>query len=218
MLLTRALLTRGPHLAGCLQRRLSAPAGYVFVASMDVKPGSIDEKVFDEIYEEHVQLLLAVPGVRAVRRYLSEPCFQLSLGGATHSIPLDSEPTYCAEYEIDSPAVLTSEAWAVAIEDGRWAAEARQHTTNRKHVLRRLLSSTVDTADAVDSSALRLRISRHKRALLVTGDTYHAKDLLKQLGGFSNPFVEGWIFRRTGEESVVESLRAQSGVEIVDER
>src|SRR2546426_5714022 len=46
-----------------------------------------------------------------------------------------SEPAYNALYEGESPAVLTSDAWAKAVEEGRWAEHVRPYTTNRRHVM-----------------------------------------------------------------------------------
>jgi hypothetical protein len=34
--------------------------------------------------------------------------------------------------------VLTSDAWAKAVEKGRWPAQVRPHTRNRRHTLRRV--------------------------------------------------------------------------------
>ncbi len=42
-------------------------------------------------------------------------------------------------YEIESPEVLTSEGWADAVDQGRWADEVRPFTSNRRHVLRKLI-------------------------------------------------------------------------------
>ena len=41
-------------------------------------------------------------------------------------------------YEIETPDVLTSEAWAGAVEAGRWSGEVRPYTFNRSHVLRKV--------------------------------------------------------------------------------
>jgi len=48
-------------------------------------------------------------------------------------------PAYMAMYEIDSPEVLTSDSWAQAVELGRWPGEVRPFTSNRHHILRKLL-------------------------------------------------------------------------------
>jgi hypothetical protein len=42
-------------------------------------------------------------------------------------------------YEIDSPEVLTSAAWADAGELGRWTKEVRPFTRNRRHIVRKVL-------------------------------------------------------------------------------
>ena len=44
-----------------------------------------------------------------------------------------------AIYEIDSPDVLLSKEWAVAGEKGRWPGEVRPFTTNRHHIVRKVI-------------------------------------------------------------------------------
>ena len=107
-------------------------AKYLFVVSMDVDPGK--EALFNEVYDtEHIPNLLKVPGVRAVTRMAGEP-FAVSIGGAEKKVTHDG-PRYSAVYEIDGPQVLTSPAWAKAVEDGRWPGEVRPFTHNRRHAL-----------------------------------------------------------------------------------
>ena len=109
---------------------------YLFIASMDVAPEK--EALFNEVYDqEHVPLLLKVPGVIAVTRLEAQP-LTLSLGGERQTIVAEGEPKYSAIYEIESPEVLVSEAWAEAVEVGRWPAEVRPYTSNRRHVLRKV--------------------------------------------------------------------------------
>ena len=110
-------------------------ASYLFIVSMDVEPDK--EALFNEVYDtEHVPLLLQVPGVRAVTRYRTEP-LELVLGGERKTIVAEGEPRYTAIYELDSPSVLVSNAWAEAVDNGRWASEVRAFTKNRRHVLKR---------------------------------------------------------------------------------
>ena len=109
---------------------------YLFIASMDVAPEK--EALFNEVYDqEHVPLLLKVPGVIAVTRLEAQP-LTLSIGGERQTIVAEGEPKYSAIYEIESPEVLVSEAWAEAVEVGRWPAEVRPYTSNRRHVLRKV--------------------------------------------------------------------------------
>jgi hypothetical protein len=108
-------------------------APYVFTASMDVRPDK--EALFHEVYDrEHVPSLLQVPGVISVVRLKLEP-LRVSIGGEIKTIVFENEPKFGAVYEIESPDVLTSAAWAKAVEQGRWPAEVRPYTTNRRHVL-----------------------------------------------------------------------------------
>jgi hypothetical protein len=116
---------------------MAAKAKFVFTASMDVDPDK--EALFNEVYDkEHVPALLKVPGVVSVRRAVSIPLV-MSLGGEKKTIVAEGEPRYSAIYELESAEVLTSEAWAKAVEAGRWPGEVRPFTRNRRHVLRKIL-------------------------------------------------------------------------------
>ena len=110
---------------------------YLFYASMDVAPDK--EALFHEVYDtEHVPSLLKVPGVISISRLEMEP-LTLSIGGENREIIAEGEPRFSAVYEIEGPEVLVSAEWAEAVETGRWAGEVRPFTTNRRHVLRRVL-------------------------------------------------------------------------------
>ena len=106
---------------------------YLFSAAMDVEPGK--DAIFNEVYDrEHVPNLLTVPGVVSVARVKKRE-LTLVLGGERKTIVIEGEPTYNAFYEVESPDVLTSKAWAEAVEMGRWPSQVRPHTKNRRHVL-----------------------------------------------------------------------------------
>ena len=109
---------------------------FLFTAAMDVDPAK--EALFNEVYDtEHVPELLKVPGVLAVHRYTLVP-LQMSIGGEVKAIVAEGEPKYSATYELESAEVLTSDAWAVAVEKGRWAGHVRPDTRNRRHTLRKV--------------------------------------------------------------------------------
>ena len=111
---------------------------YLFTAAMDVEPAK--DAVFNQIYDtEHVPLLLKVPGVIAVARFKKQE-LTMVLGGERRTIVIENEPVYNALYELESPEVLTSAAWANAVDSGRWSGEVRPHTKNRRHVLYRRIS------------------------------------------------------------------------------
>jgi len=110
---------------------------YFFIASMDVEPDK--EAIFNDVYEtEHIPMLLQVPGVLAVTRSVTEP-LTMVMAGERKTIVAEGEPRYSAIYEIESPDVLTSPAWAAAIDQGRWPDEVRPFTHNRRHVLRKVI-------------------------------------------------------------------------------
>ncbi len=111
---------------------------YLFTAAMDVDPAR--EAVFNEVYDkEHVPLLLQVPGVISVARFKREP-LTMVIGGERKTIVIEGEPRYSALYELAGPDVLTSPAWAKAVDQGRWPGEVRPYTTNRRHVLYRRMA------------------------------------------------------------------------------
>jgi hypothetical protein len=110
---------------------------YLFIVSMDVEPEK--EALFNEVYDsEHVPNLMKVPGVRAVTRLRTEPA-RFMLGGQAKELTGEGAARYVAVYEIDSPAVLESRAWAEASEEGRWPTEVRPYTRNRHHIVRAVL-------------------------------------------------------------------------------
>ena len=116
---------------------MSITAKYLFIVSMDVEADK--EDLFNEVYDnEHLPHLSRVPGVISAQRLKREP-LTVNIGGETQVITTPDEPTYTAIYEIESPEVLVSEAWAAAGEAGRWSTEVRPYTTNRRHVLRKVL-------------------------------------------------------------------------------
>lgn len=110
---------------------------YVFIASMDVDADK--EDLFNEVYDqEHVPSLLKVPGVISVSRFKTEPCTMM-MGGEARTIDPEGEPRYSAVYEIESPEIMMSDAWAEAVEEGRWPEQVRPYTKNRRHVLRKVM-------------------------------------------------------------------------------
>ena len=108
---------------------------YVLIARMDVDPDK--EDLFNEVYdEEHMPSLLNVPGVHSVERFTQEP-LSVAIGDEVITIVAQGEPKYSAVYIIESPAVLLSDEWAAAVEQGRWPEQVRPYTRNRQHVLRK---------------------------------------------------------------------------------
>ena len=109
---------------------------FLFTASMDVDANK--EALFNEVYDtEHVPELLKVPGVFAVYRTTLAP-LRMSIGGELKSIVIEGEPKHSALYELESAEVLTSAAWGAAVEKGRWPAQVRPYTRNRRHTLRKI--------------------------------------------------------------------------------
>ena len=108
-------------------------ARYLFSAAMDVTPDK--EALFNEVYDtEHVPLLKQVPGLISVARFKRRELTMI-VGGKRQTIVIENEPTYTALYELAGPEVLTSDAWARAVDKGRWPGEVRPYTKNRRHIL-----------------------------------------------------------------------------------
>ena len=105
---------------------------YIFIVSMNVK--SEFETLFNEVYDnEHIPYLLEVPGVNKVTRGQGVP-FSFSIGGETKLMDTPHQK-FVAMYEIESPDVVKSNEWSVAVEKGRWSSHVRQHTSERSHFM-----------------------------------------------------------------------------------
>jgi hypothetical protein len=116
---------------------MSGKTRYLFVVSMDVQPEK--EALFNEVYDtEHIPCLTSVPGVLSATRSVREP-LTMMLAGKRQTMEPGNEPRYSVTYEIESPDVLLSAAWAEAGERGRWPGEVRPFTTNRRHILRKVI-------------------------------------------------------------------------------
>ena len=106
---------------------------YLFIASMGVEASK--EALFHDVYNtEHCPMLSQVPGVVSIARFETQP-LTMSMGGETRTIVAENEAKFQAMYGLESPEVLTSEAWADAVERGRWPEHVRPYTKNRRHVL-----------------------------------------------------------------------------------
>jgi hypothetical protein len=107
---------------------------YLFTAAMDVAPDK--EALFNEVYDrEHVPIITAVPGVIAAARFKTRELTMI-IGGERKTIVVENEPRYSALYELESPEVLVSDAWAKAVDQGRWPGQVRPFTSNRRHTMR----------------------------------------------------------------------------------
>ena len=116
---------------------MGLPNRYFFSAAMDVQPDK--ETLFNEVYDrEHVPLLQKVPGVIAIARFKTEELTMI-IGGERKTMVVENQPRYTALYEIESPDVMVSDAWAKAVDQGRWPGQVRPYTSNRRHVLYRRL-------------------------------------------------------------------------------
>ena len=109
-----------------------AKSKFIFIASMNVTADY--EDLFNEVYDtEHVPYLLKVPGVNKVTRGKGLP-FSFAIGGETKSMEAPTQK-FIAIYELNSPDVVNSEEWSIAVEKGRWGTHVRQHTSERSHYM-----------------------------------------------------------------------------------
>ena len=116
---------------------MAAKGRYLFIGSMDVTPEK--EALFNEVYDqEHIPALLKVPGVLSVTRAQRVPA-AVMIGGERKPLDGAGEPAFTAIYELESPDVLTSPAWQEQVEQGRWPTEVRPYTSNRRHVVRKVI-------------------------------------------------------------------------------
>ena len=111
---------------------------WIFTAAMDVDPDK--EALFHEVYDkEHIPLISKVPGVISATRARLET-LKMTLGGETKVMDPQGAPRYAAIYELESPDVLLSPAFAQAAEQGRWPTQVRPFTKNRHHTLYKVMS------------------------------------------------------------------------------
>jgi hypothetical protein len=93
---------------------------HIFVVQLDIP--AEDEAEFNRVYDtEHFPMLAKVPGVRSAARYRLD-----------HSTVPGME-RYLTIYELDSPAVMESEAWEKAAAYGDWITQIRPKLTSRHH-------------------------------------------------------------------------------------
>ena len=112
---------------------------WIFTASMDVDPDK--EALFNEVYDtEHIPHLSKVPGVVSATR-LKIDTLRVTMGGETKTVEPQGLPRYSCMYELESPDVLTSAAFAKAVDAGRWPTQVRPFTRNRHHTLHKVLKS-----------------------------------------------------------------------------
>jgi len=87
----------------------------------------------------------------------------MNIGGERKTMRAENEPAYTAIYELESPDVLTSAAWNKAVEAGRWPAQVRPHTRNRRHVL--LKANGFRSTESLAATISRLRKNSDRAAV-----------------------------------------------------
>jgi hypothetical protein len=109
---------------------------YIFLAEMGA--GSNRREEFERSYEDHLEQLSAVSGVRIAARAWPD-MGAVVIDGETHTLGgLDQR--HLALYAIEDPAVLVSDQWRNAVDAGAWATRTRGGTEERRHQLLRVQS------------------------------------------------------------------------------
>lgn len=112
---------------------------WIFTAAMDVDADK--EAIFNEVYdEEHVPFVSKVPGVISVTRCKIDT-LRITMGGETKTVDSSRDPCYICILELENPDVLTSAAFAQAVDAGRWPKEVRPFTRNRHHTLHKVMGN-----------------------------------------------------------------------------
>jgi Domain of unknown function (DUF4286) len=89
---------------------------YIYVVQMNI-PAELEAE-FNRLYDsEHLPSLSSVAGCHKVTRYQLEKSEDPKM------------QRYLTIYEVDSPAVVESEAWRKAREYGSWMTKIRPHMT-----------------------------------------------------------------------------------------
>jgi hypothetical protein len=110
---------------------------WIYTAAMDIDPDK--EALFNEVYDqEHLPYIRQVPGVISATRVKLDT-LRITMAGETRTIDPQGAPRYAAIFELESPEVLVSPAFAQAVDRGRWPAEVRPYTRNRHHTLYRVM-------------------------------------------------------------------------------
>jgi hypothetical protein len=112
---------------------------WIFTASMDIDADK--EALFNEVYDqEHIPHLSKVPGVISATR-LKIDTLRVTMGGETKTVEPQGLPRYTCILELESADVLTSFAFAKAVDAGRWSTHVRPYTRNRHHTLHKVIDT-----------------------------------------------------------------------------
>ena len=112
---------------------------WIFTAAMDVDADK--EALFNEVYDtEHIPFLSRVPGVISATRCKLDT-LRITMGGETKTVDSSRDPRYVCMLELENPDVLTSAAFAQAVDAGRWPTQVRPFTRNRHHALHKVLAA-----------------------------------------------------------------------------
>ena len=64
---------------------------------------------------------------------------RVTMGGETKTVDSQGKLRYACIVELENPDVLTSAAWAKAVDAGRWPTQVRPYTRNRQHTLHQVM-------------------------------------------------------------------------------
>ena len=98
---------------------MAIDAKALFVVMMDIDDDK--EADFNRVYdEEHIPLILKVPGVISAARYKTTT---------------EGAPKYVAIYEVENVDIPLGDAFTTASNQGEWAPNIRPFTKNRSRII-----------------------------------------------------------------------------------
>ena len=110
---------------------------YLFIVSMDVAKEK--EALFNEVYDkEHVPLLSKVPGVRGVTRMKTEPA-AFNIARPAQGARWRRRADLHGDLRARQPRRAFEQGMGGGRREGALAAEVRPFTTNRHHIVRKVI-------------------------------------------------------------------------------
>jgi hypothetical protein len=111
---------------------------------------------------------------------------------------------------------LKGKGMHVRVEEGAEGSDATDPIARREAELRAEKESTLAAGAAANAGA-RLVVSRHKRAILVSGDTVRVKDMLRALDGMWISSLGGYCHPGSKLAEVLAALRADPSNEVTEQ-
>lgn len=97
-------------------------------------------------------------------------------------------------------------------EGGKWDAIGKGWVfpLMQKADLKVALRDSGEVGNIEDKATVKLTVVTSEKSVLVTGDTFQLKDMLKSEGGRWDPELKGWSFKASQKAEIIAELRASS--------